>query len=89
MGREPPPDARVDLELAQLGPGRGRGPSATAGGPVDHTEQWARRQRHAVRQPGGELLEPELVHARFAAFTAFPALCRGGGYAEATPPVIV
>jgi len=56
MRREPPPDARVDRQLAQLRAGCGGRPAAPSLGPVDHAEQWAGRQRHAMRQPGRELL---------------------------------
>jgi hypothetical protein len=39
----------------------------TTGWPVDDAEQRSGRQRHAVRQPGRELFEPELVQAGLAA----------------------
>ena len=67
MGREPPPDASVDRELAQFGSHGGGGPAAASSWPVDHAEQRSGRQRHAVRQPGRELFEPELVHPCLAA----------------------
>ena len=67
MGSKAPPDASIDGELAQLGSGSDRGPSAASRGPVDDAEQGSGRQRHAVRQPGRELFEPELVHSGLAA----------------------
>ena len=67
MGGEPPPHASVDGELAQFGSGGGGGPAAASSWPVDDANQRSGRQRHAMRQPGRELFEPELVHSCLAA----------------------
>jgi hypothetical protein len=56
--------------------------SAARGWSVDHAEQRADRKRDTVRQPSGELLEAELVHADFATLVAFAVLCRGVRNAE-------
>src|ERR1700674_1600470 len=69
--REPPPDPGVGGELAQLVARGGGRPPAPAGGSVDDAEQRSGRERNAVGEPGGELLESELVHPGFAAFVAF------------------
>jgi hypothetical protein len=47
-------------------------PSTPAGRSIDDAEQRSGRQRHAVGQPFGELLEPELVHPGLAALVALP-----------------
>ena len=67
MGSKATPDASVDGELTQFGSGGGGGPAAASRWPIDDAEQRSGRQRHAVRQPGRELFEPELVHPCLAA----------------------
>lgn len=91
--REPPPDPGVSGKPAQLGSRGGRGPPAPAGGSVDDAEQRSGRERHAVGQPGGELLEPELIHPCLAAFVALavadqqrPALLVDVGLVERQTP---
>ena len=71
MGREPASDPSIDGELAQLGPRRGRRPAAATGATVDHAEQRSGRQQHPLLNPRPELLEPELIHPRFAALVTF------------------
>jgi hypothetical protein len=70
MGCEPPANPGVSGELAKLTASGSCGPTPPASGAVDDAEQRADRQRNAVSQPRGELLEAERVHPGFATLVA-------------------